>query len=204
MSLVLWSGGCDSTLILDGLLVNSSEYYPVRALTIIHDQVHPKKQPAKARERAKDYWKKKGYHLDHTEVKITRKGDIQATNYGQPIFWLSFAIPHLRDKEDLFLGYIREDCVWHRKENLYNVFDEWMKMSRRTGKLRTPFEWAHKSTIVNALKKSGLLKKTWWCEKNSESKKPCGSCFPCQSYLTAEWRIEQGWEKDELLPGVFY
>jgi len=208
MSLVLWSGGCDSTLILDRLLANSSELNPVRALTIIHDQIYPKKQPALARKKAKAYWKKKGFHLDHVEFNVTRTGNIQANQSGglsQPMFWLSFSIPYLLEEEDLYLGYVREDCIWHYKKELYGVFENWRKMSRRIGELRTPFEWTHKSAVISVLKDvDDLYKRTWWCEQVSNSKEPCGECTPCETHRTAQWQIEQGMDKGRILPSVFY
>lgn len=209
MSLVLWSGGCDSTLILDRLLVNSSESWPVRALTILHEQVTPTKQPAAARKRAKSYWKKKGYHLVHTEVTVSNDGDFEATNCGggliQPAFWISVAIPYLDEREDLYVGYIKDDCIWHYKNNLQAVFDQWQYVTGRSGKLRAPFEWAHKRVIINALKKTGdLYKRTWWCERDDHLNKVCGKCDPCKLHRTAEWQIKQGMDMDGKLPSVFY
>lgn len=211
MSLVLWSGGCDSTLMLHELLKNSSACWPVRALTIIHDQVSPTKQPARARKKAKYYWKKKGYHLEHTEIEINRvdsNWDVQAINNGglaQPVFWLTFAIPYLNEKEDLYFGYIKEDCIWHHKSEFQEGFKYLSRMCCKQGKLRTPFALAHKRSIIKRLKESDdLYKRTWWCERNDNINKVCGKCLPCELHRTAKWQIEQGIGKDESLPGVFY
>ncbi len=191
MALVLWSGGCDSTLVLYDLLRNNTP--AVRALGISHPQIANSDMGKRSRELLTKDLKARGLGaFERLELSLQCSGDADA-NGGiiQPLFWLSLAAPYLKDKEDLYAGWIRGDDVWHHKEDVQGVFGWSQKMMNKTGSLCTPLEWFAKEDVLADLKKAGLLKNTWHCEAPTPKGKPCNRCASCKTHQTALFRLEK-------------
>lgn len=195
MSLVCWSGGCDSTLALFDLCKDATERKPVRVVSVRHDQVGAATEQAKARRKILAELRKRGYHIQAAEVSMKTRGQFRASGGGpgpvQPILWLAAVLPFLGvvKREDLVLGYIKEDCIWHYKSHLQHAFDYICEMLGRShSKLVLPFEWIPKTEIIARLRKAGLYKLTFSCERPQKGK-PCGVCPCCQERRTAEWQL---------------
>ena len=197
MSLVVWSGGCDSTLVLYDLLKEQSEHPendllrpPVRAISINHCQVGAETQQKKARQRILERLRKKGFTILHTEVDIKNDGGFAVTGCGgliQPAFWLPTAIPYLKEDEDLYLGYIAGDDIWHYRSDIFYVFEYMSRMTHRKGKLQFPLEWTKKYEVINRLKKARLLSLIYSCEnpKSKDTMRTCGRCNSCLRHTLA-------------------
>ena len=86
MSLVLWSGGCDSTLILHRLAKKASKENPVRALTVEHNRVGALNEQRAARRKILAWMKRKGfpYVKAFTIRMIIPKGFESEQNGGLP------------------------------------------------------------------------------------------------------------------------
>ncbi len=193
MSLVCWSGGCDSTLALFDLCKKSTEAKPVRVVSVRHNQVGAAHAQAKARKAILAELRRRHYHIEAAEVRMTTQGQFRAINGGtvQPVLWLSAVLPFLSGlkREKLVLGYIKEDGIWHYKSHLLHAFDYLCEMlGRSKSELVLPLEWTPKTEIITRLRKAGLYKLTHSCEKPQKGK-PCGKCACCQERRTAEWQL---------------
>lgn len=193
MSLVCWSGGCDSTLALFNLCKDSTERKPVRVISVRHDQVGAASEQAKARKAILAELRSRHYHIEAAEVRMSTRGQFRAINGGsvQPVLWLAAVLPFLSTlkRENLVLGYIKEDGIWHYKSHLLLAFDYLCEMLGRShAKLKLPFEWTPKTEVIARLRKAGLYKMTHSCEQPKKGE-PCGLCACCDERRTAEWKL---------------
>lgn len=132
--LVCWSGGLDSTLTLVDLAKRYAatpkgelppDKYGLRALSIVHQQVPCQPQASKSRAAIRSLMKKRGWSFRHSTVYCRTKGRFEATvgtGLSQPLFWLSMAVGYLEEDEDLYMGYVHGDCIWHYTEHLMACF----------------------------------------------------------------------------------
>lgn len=198
MALLLWSGGCDSTLLLHDMLtaapdadgnrvgryVKLKPIEPIRVLSINHDQITNSKQGSLARKRLWPKLKKlRGFTYSETTVAINDIG-VENGDGGlcQPGIWLLHAAMCLSADEDLYAGYIRTDDIWHRREQLYGAFGWLQAMTEKTGRLLCPLEWMRKGEVIQELERLRLLKDTWHCEDPTDKHKPCGKCASCDTH----------------------
>jgi 7-cyano-7-deazaguanine synthase in queuosine biosynthesis len=183
MSLICWSGGCDSTLILLQALRDGGN---VRTLSLNYDQVGAYEESWYARQSILKILRAQNYQISHTEVNVSCKGDsefIRSENGGviQPIMWISMATSFLQTNEDLYMGYIQGDCIWHYKHEFVSAFDQMQQVQDKTGKLQFPLEWMHKDEIIGQLDQTGMLQHVWYCELPLNHK-PCGDCASCKTH----------------------
>jgi Queuosine biosynthesis protein QueC len=204
MALLLWSGGCDSTLLLHDLLaakvedgqrvgefVTLARDEPVRAISIDDPQVANGPQQKAARDKLRKRLKVFG-NFEHTEVAVTKTGpDITPSGIPQAAMWLLHAALYLERSEDLYVGYVRGDDVWHKIAWLYQAFASIQGLTEKTGKLILPLEWADKSEVIDRLDKLKLLSGTWHCEK-PKGNRACYACRSCRTHATAKFQIKQG------------
>lgn len=189
MALLCWSGGCDSTLILYKLLKAGNKN--VRTISINHHQIPAKFQNKTSRMMILRKLAKQGLKVkEHTELNINYDcgGNVSYHNMAQSSIWQFNAMVYLGEKENLYLGYIKPDCIWHYRTELYNLFGNVCRITGRTGKLETPLEWYTKEDVIKELANVGLENLVWWCESpNGEHDfKPCGKCVPCKTVSAAK------------------
>lgn len=196
MTLVCWSGGCDSTLVLWDLAQKASPQKPVRAVSFDVSQVNMGKEQARARKRILARMKKNGLHVEHTNIKIdSGEGFIRQAGSPQAVLWL-IASQALETEEDLYLGIVAKDDWWISYSSWYSVFNTLQSVAERTGVIVTPLGGTPKRVVLKYLEKAGLLDLTWWCAasdlpKNKLRKTPCGECSSCIAHETALWQRER-------------
>jgi hypothetical protein len=114
---VVWSGGADSTMALTIKATNTTELWPVHALTVWDhpqlDKTHLKNQRL-AMGRYLRWAKKKGYHIKHFAIEIQHGGiDVNGIapatvgDGGQSIVWLSHLAPYFQANAEVHFGYVR-------------------------------------------------------------------------------------------------
>lgn len=187
-ALVCWSGGCDSTVVLANLLEQRT--IKVRTISIIHNQVGANAEQKSARQTIKNELTKKYGEFESFEVNITSDGNAVRSLQGglcQPIIWLPLSTLYLQENEDLYVGYISGDDVWHYKQDLLKLFNYSQIIQSKIGILQMPLEWQTKSDIIYKLKQHNLYEYGWYCEYPTYDKKQCGICHSCEvhnMYLT--------------------
>lgn len=205
MALLCWSGGCDSTLLLYKLLKSGNPN--VRTISFNHHGVGAQFQNRTARGAILKWLSNKGLKVkDHTELTINADygGHItRPDGLGQPTIWQFNALSYLNKDENLYLGYIKSDCIWHYRTQLFDLFNNACQMLHYTGSLMMPLEWETKSDIIESLTSIGLDKLVWWCEGVGYSigSEPCGNCSTCREIKAARFLIEDN--KVNYIGGVF-
>jgi len=201
-SLVVWSGGADSTLVLYDLAQYSSAKHPVRAVSFEHSQVPGAQEHYYARNKILLHLRNQGAHVQHTLVKVSTHGAFEFLGDNsdpQAVFW-TLAIQMLRPDEDIYFGYTKE-AGWWRGNHFGRVFTEFQRAAERHGALYLPLGMMARPAVLHRLKGLGLLKMVWWCEgerlatqrptKIKRAAKPCGKCGSCLHHATALWQLKE-------------
>ena len=175
--LVLWSGGCDSTLDLVWALKAKNAH--VRTISFTHPQLGANLEQTVARSKLKKKLEKKYGAFESLEFSL---GDGLINQYGlaQPVMWTTNAAMALLKDEDLLVGYIRGDDVWHYRSELLSIFQICQKLTGKEGEILFPLEWVDKGEVIGYLHEEGLLKDTFWCEKPENIGRSCGECSSCK------------------------
>ncbi|HEX3456844.1 MAG TPA: hypothetical protein VHR97_02725 [Candidatus Baltobacteraceae bacterium] len=205
--LVLWSGGCDSTLVLYEALqagywqwhAGGKSFTTVRAISISYGAVPCNAEQRRARDRIKAIFEEKKLVFDHIEVTVSFEGawPQRGSDGGaiQSQLWLATAAPYLLDKEDLAISWIDGEC--NNVEAATTAFNALQQLNGKTGKLVTPLWKRYKTDVVDRLKSLELLDACWWCENAADTLKtpaldqPCGHCKKCIDHAAALWKLEQ-------------
>ena len=193
MSLVLWSGGCDSTLVLYDLAVSKgTREKPIRALTVSHNSVNARKEQAEARKKILAQFKELGLHVTSSEVEINCLGPDWVVRGGttQAAIWLSVASTMISDKENLYTGHHDGDQVWIMYACLESALTSLGNSMNKKIEWFVPLVSETKGNIIRRLQDAGLYELCWWCE-NPDKGKACGGCTPCRTHATALWSMEK-------------
>lgn len=194
MTLILWSGGCDSTLVLWNACKKAKKEGKEmpRALSINHAQVGANREQYRAR---RSIWKKlkaRGYDFKWAEVSIVGKGMFYPVSEGhslQPPIWIPQAVLYLKAKEELQCGWIRGDDTFHHMAEVRWTFNYLMQLSGKSGTLSFPLEWTPKFMVLSELRKAKLVSLPWTCEE-PRNWRACGKCKPCLELKTAQYRLK--------------
>lgn len=175
--LVLWSGGCDSTLTL--LWALQAKNAQVRTISLIHPQLGANVEQTAAREKLKKKLEKKYGKFESLEFSL---GDGHINQYGmvQPVMWITNAAMTLSKHEDLLVGYIQGDDVWHYRSEILTMFRTCQKLTGKKGEILFPLEWLDKGEVIRYLHEERLLKDTFWCEHPKRIGRSCGKCSSCK------------------------
>lgn len=226
MSLVCWSGGADSTLVLhdllreqekakakkrsrrertDGLerkLLNKekpSDVTDVRTISIRHLQLGANKEQFEARKRIREILRKRGLRFRRVEISFRHKGGFHVKPRGltQAMVWMSIALPYLRNGEKLHIGYIAGDGVWAYWSHLRQVFDSGASvLGLANVDLETPLYGVRKAEVLHRLRRARLIRATWTCE-NPKDGRACGECLPCKRRALALYELGRWPEKKD-------
>jgi 7-cyano-7-deazaguanine synthase in queuosine biosynthesis len=191
MTLVCWSGGCDSTLAL--YETAKAEGGKASAVSVVHKNIKGAEESKAARAKLLRRLKRLGLTIQHTTVTIDHAGDFDVGMPGgtyQPGIWLGAAMQFLEAEDDLCFGYIRGDDFWHRRAAFETAFRELQGMREGRGQVRFPLEWDTKADVIRRLQELKLYSACWWCE-NPEGGRRCRKCVPCLTHEAALWRIER-------------
>ena len=193
---VLFSGGCDSTLVLyrraiEALKTNS--YNRVKALSIIHDQVPAQEKQKQAREAVRKEFEARQLPIDWLEVNITQSKGTGVCSDGltQPVIWFVFSVMYTTKDDCLYPGYHKGDDYWMRRYEIEAAFHN-MCVTMEKPNVSIKYELCdfYKRDVIQELKNRNLYDLCWYCEYPTSSGTPCGNCIPCFTHRTALWQIE--------------
>lgn len=207
---LIWSGGCDSTLMLDWLSEYASSKQPLRVVTIKSDAIDTDQQKleARAREKIKERYKDKAivYAEIETEIKapdgeFLHKTESRSYGLAQVTFWLGSVMPFMSNHCDIYFGYVKEDCFWHYRSHVDSIIKSMAMINGMDDVvLKYPYEWETKENIIRRLKEKKLLDLVWYCEAPKDGK-PCGRCGSCETHDRALYFIKEA-EKSERLEKI--
>jgi len=171
--LVMWSGGCDSTLALHDALVESRAGYwngssawgTVRAATVIVDGIDERQRQceAEARERAIAWFNEKKLGFRHDVVEIG-KAPFEHVTGGtiQGQIWVGLASLMARQHEDVVVSYLYGES---EADSTVAPFEGMQKLGNKDGRLLVPLRMVRKARVIKRLKDLGLYGATWYCEQ---------------------------------------
>jgi hypothetical protein len=166
---------------------------PVAAISFTHKQIGASANERRQRARILAWMRKQGYPIWHSEVSVVGRGVLpldpsateqkDAANGGQPSvlhpFWVGLAVPYMRTTDNLVLGYIKWDPIWHRREWLYGAFRNLAALNGISGELQTPLEWWEKKDVVKNLREWKFPLDLCWSCQDPKGTKACGKCDSC-------------------------
>lgn len=207
MSLVCWSGGLDSTLVLHNLAIGQRDglefhKHGVRALTINHPQIGCcQRRAEKARWAVKAHFRRIGLTISYIEVTIEQTAQswrtesfVIGSGNPQATLWLTIAANYLDNDENLYTGYIRGDDFWHRADLYCQAFGAIQRLAERGGGFTHPLEWTDKAEVIAQTKKLKLYDLCWWCEEIRPPRHngrivSCGKCASCITNDMGLWKL---------------
>lgn len=199
MSLVCWSGGADSTLVLYDLLRAYKEMEKpsvmdeVRTVSVRHLQLGANREQFEARKRIREILRKRGLRFKCGEVGFRYKGGFHVKQEGltQAMFWMGIALPYLRSGEKLYIGYVKGDSIWSYWAHLRQVFDSGASVLGLSDvDLETPLYNVRKAEVLSRLRRARLIRATWTCEDPKKGR-PCGRCRPCKGRVLARYELRR-------------
>lgn len=195
---VLWSGGCDSTLLLYELI----EAYGadrVVAVSYRYPWLIASKAETEAlyRETFIAKMKLRGHIVRHSHFDVNVKtcsGDGLMNGGGgfpQAIGWL-YSIPmYTHGPSYVYHGTIKDDDLCSVLHEYGQIFENTAKVLQRKISLRLPYLYLTKANIIEKLIHYGLYEETWYCENPPGANKQCHECMPCKTHLTGLIALQQ-------------
>ena len=196
---VMWSSGCDSTLLLYELL---KKYGPdkVIAISCKFPWLNKKKASHEVifRQRFIDDLKRKNtglsgfthYTIDvnwQYRPKNSKNGGYHSSGLLQPYSWLTIALPLMKPNDWFYIGTIRgDDLVTLYLRQFQDLFEASSKMLNKEIHLCMPYVGYTKANVIAKLIEYGIYDLTWFCEKpESPTSGPCTNCHPCKTHIEA-------------------
>ena len=193
--LLVWSGGLDSTMLLNNLAKDSSKENPVYAFSFDADFIDDRKNEmeSQARRNYLAYAQKQGYHIKHEIVSLKATVSPYKT-WGQQKSWLSFILPYIPDDCDVYYAYIQGDCIWPAIDNYMKIFQEFKYLGGfQTSCLEFPFCFKEKWQVLKEYQEAEIPQDCFWtCEHPSSKGKieACGICEPCIHLKMAQIELD--------------
>ena len=221
-NIVVYSGGCDSTLVLYEVCERAKKLG--KRVYVLCIESADCDTPAKhyMEERARDtfieYMRKRG--VDIQKFQFNASLDIpddydfyESRNGGNPqaTMWLS-AITYLSGYTlkgwNVYMGYVSGDSTIRSIGDINNAFYYIKEVNLGCNNIDIvlPLQFRAKPWILEELHKHNIYKFTWYCEdphdgviKNGEKNyKPCNECHSCRTHIMALKEIDKTWSKLEL------
>lgn len=192
--LVLFSGGCDSTLVLYNqsmeLLKAGQSYKKIKALSINHYQIPSQMQQQLARKKIQEEFIARQLPVEWIDISITCNSDIGSSGLIQPAIWIANALLYLDNGDILYAGYHKGDDYWFCRDKAEIAFNSFSSIIDKQCFLKYPLQFWNKSDIIEELKERKLYDLCWYCETLAITDKPCGECIPCKTHRTALWQLD--------------
>lgn len=197
----LFSGGCDSTLVLYQLamdLQRANSYEKITALSINHQQVPSVTQQKNARVMIKAEFERRelAKYVNFIELDINTSQlamDLtQIRGLMQPGIWLAHVVAYCASTDSVYCGYHKGDDFWTRRHEAEVAFKNFAALQEKDLTLKYPLIEKRKSDIIRELKDRGLYDLCWYCEVNDDTATvPCGNCYPCDCHQLAIFELER-------------
>lgn len=195
-TLILWSGGCDSTLALTAEMMNTNNNSPILALSVVTDALNSRKavneQIARNQleEELKKRYKRPLYtgHLNISFASMPQNmNKPKSSGYHQAALWIVSALSFAQNDTDIVFGFIRGDDYWfYGRQLLESIINNAANLTSKSGiKVRYPIMQFDKSEVLGSLIELGLYDYCWWCETPTQNGESCGTCTPCTTHSKA-------------------
>ena len=196
-TLVVWSGGFDSTALLLYLIDQKLEF---ETLYIDLDNNHEKNLLEKNARMKIQTALKEEYDITFVDHIVnfpsvcteSHSGNNKGATLTQPYIWLNGTMIFLMDVPQfdyVTFGYIVTDCFWHIKHPFKEAYQSLYKLLAIESEAPTlwfPFEWFNKKRIFTDYYdkdsfRLNLINMTWTCEDPAKNL-PCNKCRACRRF----------------------
>lgn len=190
INVVVWSGGMDSTLVLDKVCSSNPDKW-IWAHTVNWDMLNSLKvkKEKEARKNYLSYAKKKGFNIAHRTITVTANMGAEDLGFAQGLAWFSYVIPYLPKNSILYLGYHNADEFWKCASAFSNYVKSASVIGSRKIKLNYPLQYMSKCEILEEFKSRRIPSSCFWTCENPERRNKkivsCGKCTPCIRLKTA-------------------
>jgi putative endonuclease len=205
-ALVCYSGGCDSTMIVNELVRNTTKY--VRVLVIKSKQINDKGQKEAREAYIKHIEEGLSIRIPVIEVELGRDrggfvqiNGVESMGLNQQVLWLTMAFQVAESNEDIYFGHLQGEQVltqWHLFEKIAKNL---RKIMMKDCGIFVPLRYKDKCSILHYIKENKLDKMVSWCQypvKGVEGIfEPCGKCNPCITNKIGEYKLELTYGKDK-------
>jgi len=203
INVVIWSGGMDSTLVLDKVCSDNPGKC-IWAHTINWDMLNELKvkKEKEVRRNYLRYAKEKGYNIAYRTITVTANMGAPDIEPAQALAWFSYVIPYLPKNSIVHTGYHSADRFWEYA----SVFNDYVKaaavISGRGIELSYPLQYMGKCDILEEYRSRRIPMSCFWtCENPGRSNKKivsCGKCTPCIRLKTAKYesKLQKAGKKD--------
>jgi 7-cyano-7-deazaguanine synthase in queuosine biosynthesis len=209
--IILWSGGCDSSLLLYELL---DAYGSENVIAISYKYSWLNSTKAEIEHNYREAFKNKMKLLGSNFANFTHhvfeindvcdSTDVQLRpmhGLPQALGWL-FMIPmYANENAYIYSGYIKDDDLTTSgfKEYYNDIFESVNKLIGRDNiSLRLPYIGKSKIDIIEKLIYHGLYDVAWYCEIPSDDHNMCMKCHPCKTHMAALVYLSM-FSEDELV-----
>ena len=214
-NILLYSGGCDSTFLLNEI-INACPNQIIYTAAIDAPWLDKNKYASEyeAREKAIHHFLEKGALIRHQEIQVshvtipemlplmkTREDCLQAEPGGAPqaVYWLSTIAIYLRPGDHLYYGLLGGDSNVQWNNHYEEAMRLWFTtLCRDTAELRTPLIIKNKDYVLTRLLEDGLYDYAWYCETPPEKGVPCHKCQPCTTHLKTLAGIAEFHENEDI------
>jgi len=179
-TLVAWSGGLDSTALIDYLLKKGDR------VSSIYIEVPGNGDKCKREQRAIDrmtsYFSRYSFeHLGTTTIS-PYSGSVLAMK--QPLLWLTGLVYALNSQHDsVAIGYVMGDCAISYLPDIRSIWDSFSALSdRQLPPLTFPLIKKDKTDLWKDIPDE-VKPHITWCESHAAIIAPCGECHPCRRAL---------------------
>lgn len=187
---VVWSGGCDSSVLLYELL---SLYGSKKVVAISYNYpwLYNKKAQSEEMHRNAFISKIKLHgnnfmdfsHTIFTVNQETKSGDpLNVKDYPgipQALAWMFSTPMYLNYNGIVYIGMIKGDNFSLWIDDYYRMFNNINSLLHKKSSLRIPYITLEKKNIIEKLFYYDLYNETWYCEFPNFVNMPCGKCVPC-------------------------
>lgn len=199
---LMWSGGCDSTLLLYEL-IDAYGAENVYAYSYNYPWLTENKRNSEFyhRELFKSKMRLKGSKysdFNHIQIDVTQKAlngrERYPSNQGfaQAIAWC-FSLPMYVENDDyVYTGAIKVDQLTVKLEEYHKMLNGIEGTLMRNIHFREPYITFSKRDIIERLIKYDIYDSTWFCEMPSEDNIPCGKCVPCLTHKEGLIELSMG------------
>lgn len=219
-NIVVYSGGCDSTLVLYKVCERAKKLGKRVYVLCIDSEECATSAEHYMEERARDifieYMRKRGVEIRkfqfNASLNVPHDYVYESDNGGNPqaTIWLS-AITYLSGYTlrgwNVYMGYVSGDCTIRSISDINNAFYYITEVNLGNSiRIVLPLQFRAKTWILEELHKHNIYNFTWYCEnphdgiiRNWEkSFKPCNECHSCRTHIMALKEIDKTWTHLEL------
>lgn len=187
-NIVIWSGGADSTLLLDNLAREGEEVYAI-SFEPSFITINKLAMEHKQRENLRKEFKYRGYNIQYITIKVeTDAIRIRHSECGgltHPVAWALMILPYICDGDILNFGYIKADHFWQFEPHFKTMLDAAFKLLAVQAFVEYPLEFTSKATVLKELYARNLLDFIWSCQLPREMDLPCKNCHSCENMVGA-------------------